>query len=84
MYSAIVQAFLIDGAYMVGALVVALPTLVLFLNWLDKRNAKGKSAFSEHFKAMEADPTDLAIYLGFRFVGACLCVGLVAGALILR
>jgi hypothetical protein len=53
--------------------VVALALVWAFLRVLDKRAGLD---FKEFFKDLRNDPQAAATYLGWRFVGACVLVGL--------
>lgn len=61
------QATAIRIFYMGLAIIVAF----VILHHLDVRLAKGRSAFAQHFRAMQGSPVALAIYLGLRFHGVC-------------
>ena len=83
-YGATGQTYLFEGLYMLGAIAMGVPAAMAWLNWMDRRNAKGKSHFSAHFRAMQDDPVALANYLGKRFIGVSIMVGLIAVAFLLR
>jgi hypothetical protein len=53
---------------------LALGAVTLFLRYLDKR---GGVDFHDFFEDLKNDPKAAALYLGARFVGACLLVGYV-------
>lgn len=67
------------------ALAVAIPTAVYVLAWLDRRMASSRSRFAVHFARLQSDPRALAEYLGRRFQGVCLLIGIILAAfLVLR
>lgn len=67
------------------ALVVAIPTAVWVLAWLDRRMASERNRFAAHFTRLQSDPRALAEYLGRRFQGTCLLIGIILAAfLVLR
>lgn len=67
------------------AIAVAIPTAVYVLAWLDRRMASERNRFAVHFARLQSDPRALAEYLGRRFQGVCLLVGiLLAAFLVLR
>lgn len=68
MLDVIVQSFGINLAYLILMLVIGW----FILLWLDRRLARGRGLFAQHFQAMQANGMALAIYLGLRFVGICL------------
>jgi len=81
---ALLQAGIIGLLYTLVAGGLGMFGMVQMLNWLDRRNANGTSVFSQHFAAMQNDPANLAHYLGMRFIGASIFVGVLFAAFILR
>lgn len=67
------------------ALAVAIPTAVYVLAWLDRRMASERNRFAVHFARLQSDPRALAEYLGRRFQGVCVLIGIILAAfLVLR
>ena len=71
MFDVAMQSFFIHLCYASFAVGIGWAALA----WLDRRLAAGKSAFAQHFAAMQANPVALGIYFGMRFIGLCVLAG---------